>query len=176
MTTSAPQARSVRVLVDGFDRVDELVTKVVSGLGQDQLSWRPQGTGNSIAWLVWHLTRIQDDHLAEVAAEEQVWTAQGWMQRFALPFDAATTGYGHTSAEVDAVRVESPDLLRDYHRAVHQQSVRQLGHWGDEDLDRVVDERWDPPVTLAVRLVSVLSDTLQHVGQARYLRGLLPGR
>jgi Protein of unknown function (DUF664) len=176
MTTSAPEARSVRMLVDGFDRVDGLVAKAVSGLGPDQLSWRPQGIGNSIAWLVWHLTRNQDDHVAEVAAEEQVWTAQGWVQRFALPFDAAATGYGHTSAEVDAVRVGSPDLLRDYHRAVHQQSVRQLGQWGDEDLDRVVDERWDPPVTLAVRLVSVLSDNLQHVGQARYLQGLLPDR
>jgi len=174
MTTSAPEARSLRVLVDGFERVDELVGKILSGLGPDQLSWRPQGTGNSIAWLVWHLTRIQDDHLADAAGEEQVWTAQGWVQRFALPFDPAATGYGHTSDEVDAVRVGSGDLLGDYHRAVHQQAVRQLRSWGDHDLDRVVDERWDPPVTLAVRLVSVLADNLKHAGQAEYVRGLLP--
>jgi hypothetical protein len=161
------------VLVDGFNRVRELVDSTVSGLDPDRLCWRPEGRGNSIAWLVWHLTRIQDDHLADAAGEEQVWTAQGWMQRFGLPFDAAATGYGHTSEEVDAVRVGSADLLSDYHRAVHEQTVRQLGSWDDDKaLDRVVDDSWDPPVTLAVRLVSVLSDNLQHIGQARYLRGL----
>jgi hypothetical protein len=164
------------VLVDGFNRVRELVETVVDGLDPDRLSWRPEGRGNSIAWLVWHLTRIQDDHLADAAGEEQAWTAQGWRQRFDLPFDEAATGFGHTSEEVDAVRVGSADLLRDYHRAVHEQTVRRLQSWDDPDdgsaLDRVVDERWDPPVTLAVRLVSVLSDNLQHIGQARYVRGL----
>ena len=43
----------------------------------------------------------------------------------------------------------------------------------DADLPRVVDERWDPPVTLGVRLVSVISDCLQHAGQAAFVRGIL---
>jgi hypothetical protein len=37
----------------------------------------------------------------------------------------------------------------------------------------VVDASWDPPVTLGVRLVSVISDDLQHAGQAAYLRGMI---
>jgi hypothetical protein len=160
------------LLVDGFNRVRELVESTVSQLDPGRLSWRPQGTGNSIAWLVWHLTRVQDDHLADAAGDEQVWTVQGWVQRFGLPFDAAATGYRHTSEEVDAVRVESAHLLRDYHAAVHEQTVRRLRAWDDQALDRIVDENWDPPVTLAVRLVSVLSDDLQHIGQAGYVRGL----
>jgi hypothetical protein len=43
----------------------------------------------------------------------------------------------------------------------------------DGELDRVVDRRWDPPVTMGVRLISIADDCLQHVGQASYLRGLL---
>ena len=166
-----PAAR--RLLTDGFGRIRDLVGSVVGGLDTDQLAWRPEGRGNSIGWLVWHLTRIQDDHLADAAGAPQVWTEQGWAERSGLPFGPGETGYGHGTAEVDAVRVEA-ELLRGYHDAVHEQTLAHLEAWGDGDLDRVVDERWDPPVTLSVRLVSVLSDNLQHVGQAAYARGLLP--
>jgi len=174
MTASDVDAWSVQLLVDGFGRVRDSVRAVVEGLEPDELAWRPSGTGNSIAWLVWHLTRVQDDHLAGAAAEEQVWTRDGWSTRFGLPFDEAATGYGQTSSDVDAVRVGSPELLRDYHDAVHDQTVRQLRSWGESALARVVDEDLDPPVTLAVRLVSVLADVLAHAGQAEYVRGLLP--
>ena len=40
------------------------------------------------------------------------------------------------------------------------------------DLDDVVDENWDPPVTRGARLVSVSEDALQHVGQVSYLAGM----
>jgi hypothetical protein len=114
--------------------------------------------------------------VADAAGRDQVWTAQGWAERFALPFDDAATGFGHSSAEVYAVRVGSGDLLRGYHAATHQQTLRLLETWADQALGRVVDERWDPPVTLAVRLVSVLADGLKHAGQAEYVRGLLSSR
>lgn len=164
---------SADLLVDGFGRIRGVVHEAVDGLTPDQLSARPGGDTNSIAWLVWHLTRVEDDHLADAAGTEQVWTARGWEQKFGLPFDAAATGYGHTAAEVAAVQVSSANLLADYHDAVHDQAVRYISGLSDGDLDRIVDENWDPPVTLAVRLVSVLSDCLQHGGQAAYARGLL---
>ena len=162
-----------RLLHDGFNRVHEIVEGAVDGLDADRLTWRPHDKGNSIAWLVWHLTRIEDDHFADAAGTAQVWTEQGWVGRFGLPFDPQATGYGHSFSEVDQVRVDSGDLLRDYHAATHAQLGQLLEGWDDDDLEQVVDERWDPPVTLAVRLVSVLSDSLQHAGQARYVRGLL---
>lgn len=161
-----------RLLRDGFGRVREIVDGAVDGLDPGALSWRPYDTGNSIVWLVWHLTRIEDDHFADAGGVAQVWTDQGWVGRFGLPFDPEATGYGHSSAEVDQVRVESGDLLLGYHHAVNEQVGRLLDGWDDAALDQVVDEHWDPPVTLAVRLVSVLSDSLQHAGQARYVRGL----
>ena len=175
MTPSDAHAElSVRPLVDGFGRVRQSVQAVVDGLGTDQLAWRPQGSGNSIGWLAWHLTRIQDDHLADASGEEQIWTDQGWAERFALPFDPAATGFGHSSADVDAVRVKAGEVLVGYHDEVHARTVRLLESWDGEAFGRIVDERWDPPVTLAVRLVSVLTDNLKHAGQAEYVRGLLP--
>jgi uncharacterized damage-inducible protein DinB len=167
---------SAELLTDAYGRIREEVQGVVDGLTPEQLAYRVDGTANSIAWLVWHLTRVQDDHIAGVAGFEQVYNAQGWAERFGFPFPPSAIGYGHSCADVDAVRVDSPDLLVDYHEAVHAQTLRFLEGLKEEELGRVVDERWDPPVTLGVRLVSVVSDDLQHVGQAAFLRGLLERR
>lgn len=168
-------ARSSALLIDAFDRVRETVHESVEGLREEQLAHRLDGEANSIAWLVWHLTRIQDDHVAGVAGTGQVWIEDGWVDRFGLPFDPADHGYGHSSEEVAAVRADA-SLLLGYHDAVHERTVAYLSTIGDEDLPRVVDESWDPPVTLAVRLVSVVNDDMQHAGQAAFVRGLVERR
>ena len=162
-----------QLLTDAFERIAQGGAQVVDGLDEAMLTSRPRDGANSIAWLVWHLTRIQDDHVAEVAGLEQVWTAQGYADRFGLPFDDADTGYGHNSEDVGAVRASAADLAA-YLRATHEQTLGFLAGLDSDALDRVVDERWDPPVTLGVRLVSVLGDDWQHLGQAAYVRGLLP--
>lgn len=164
---------SVDVLTDGFQRVRDAVHPAVNGLGESDLAYRVEGKGNSICWLVWHLTRVQDDHVADVAGTEQAWTAEGWDRRFALPLAVADTGYGHDPHQVGLVRGEA-SLLLGYYDAVHRRTLCFLHSLHDENLDRVVDERWDPPVTLGVRLVSVITDDLQHSGQAAFVRGLLP--
>jgi hypothetical protein len=160
------------LLVDAFGRIREVVHRAVDGLSEEQLAHRPGEGANSIAWLVWHLTRIQDDHVADVAGTEQVWPK--WADRFGLPFDPHETGYGHDPAAVAAVRVPG-ELLTGYHDETYARTIEYVGDITDGDLGRVVDERWDPPVTLGVRLVSVVSDDLQHAGQAAFVRGLLLG-
>ena len=164
------------LLVDGFGRVRGTVHAAVEGLTAEQLRTRPADEANSIAWLVWHLTRVQDDHVADVAGTEQVWTGEDWLSRFGLPFPAGDTGYGHRPADVEAVRVDRPDLLTGYYDAVHEQTLRYVAGLKDADLDRVVDEAWDSPVTLGVRLVSVVNDDTQHAGQAAFLRGVIATR
>ena len=164
------------LLVDAFDRVRGTVLGAVEGLTEEQLGARLDPEANSIAWLVWHLTRIQDDHICDVAGVEQAYTAQGWAKRFGLPFDDAAVGYGQRSADVAAVRVADPALLVGYYEDVHEQTLRFVRGLTAADLDRVVDEAWDPPVTLGVRLVSVVNDDLQHAGQAAFVRGILARR
>jgi Protein of unknown function (DUF664) len=167
---------AANILVDAFGRIREIVHHVVDGQTPRQLAFRVDSEANSIAWLVWHLTRIQDDHVAEVAQTEQVWTADGWSQRFGLPFAPSATGFGHNSDDVAAVQVRSAELLTGYHDAVHDMTIRYVKGLTDADFDRIVDRSWDPPVTLAVRLVSVISDDLQHAGQAAFIAGVLSRR
>lgn len=159
------------LLLDGFDRVRGVVHSVLIGAGPGMLEYRPDPAANTVAWLVWHLARIQDAQIAPIIDAEEVWIADGWHERFALPFHRRATGYGHTADEVAAVRV-SAELLRGYFDAVHARTVAYLPTLTDADYGRIVDSAWDPPVTLAVRLVSILDDDLQHAGQAAYVRGL----
>ncbi|RKR85867.1 uncharacterized protein DUF664 [Micromonospora pisi] len=163
---------SAEILVDAFGRIRELVHDVVRDLSEQQLTYRVDRDANTIAWLVWHLTRIQDDHLADAAGTEQVWTAEGWLERFGLPFDPGATGYGASPEEVAAVRV-GRDLLTGYYDAVHGRTVAYVANLTESDLARIVDPNWNPPVTLAVRLVSVVGDDLQHAGQAAFVRGIV---
>ena len=163
------------LLGDALGRVRDQVPGVVGGLDLERLARRPDPEANSLAWLVWHLTRVEDDHIAEVAGTEQVWTASGWYDRFALPFPREAHGWGHSADEVGQVRVDA-DLLAGYHAETAARAIEYVGPLTPADLDRVVDERWDPPVTLGVRLISVVCEVNQHVGQAAYLRGLLDRR
>jgi uncharacterized damage-inducible protein DinB len=163
---------SAELLVDAFERIRESVHEAVGGLTREQLAQRLDSRANTVGWLVWHLTRVQDDHVADAMGDEQVWTARGWANRFGLPFHTSDTGYGHQAEEVAAVRADA-GLLLGYHDAVHERTVEYVGRLTGPQLDRVVDEAWTPAVTLGVRLVSVISDDLQHAGQAAFIRGLV---
>jgi uncharacterized damage-inducible protein DinB len=164
---------SAELLADAFGRIREEVHQAVDALSVSDLEYRVDADANSIAWLIWHLTRIQDDHVAAVAGHEQTWIAHGWAERFGLPFDSRDTGYGHNTEQVAAVRVKSGELLTEYHDAVYKQTTAYVSRLTDADLSRVVDANWDPPVTLGVRLISVIGDDLEHVGTAMFIRGLL---
>lgn len=161
------------LLLEEFGRLPDLVREAVDGLDAEQLTTAPGPGANTVAWLVWHLTRVQDHHLSEVVGAEQRYLAEGWHERFGRGPDPEDHGYGHSAADVASVRPGSADDLVGYFEAVHARTAEYLRGLSATDLDRIVDERWDPPVTLGVRLASVLADDLQHVGQAAYLRGLL---
>ena len=166
-------ATTSELLLDGFGRVLDSARAAVDGADERLLTARPTPDANTIAWLVWHLARVQDDHVSDAAGTQQAWTAGGWHERFGLPFAASATGYGFSPAEVGRVRGVAAEDLAGYLDAVTEATRSYVRGLGDGDLDRVVDESWDPPVTLAVRLVSVLADDLQHAGQAAYVRGCL---
>ena len=163
------------VLNDTFDRLPELVSSAVDGLTPEQLRWAPRPGANSIGWLVWHLTRIQDHHVSELVERDQVWVHGDWAARFGLRgADAGDTGYAHSADDVASLQPESSQALVDYYEAVAVRTREFIQGLTPERLDEIVDKRWNPPVTLGVRLISVAGDDLQHVGQAAYVRGLLP--
>ncbi len=162
------------LLVDGFGRVRGVVHDVLDGLSVENLTFRADQQANSIDWLVWHLTRVQDEQVAAAAGLDQVWP-EGWLQRAGLPFPPAENGYGQDPRLVAEVRLPA-EFLAGYHDATYAQTISFLSGLREADLSRIVDRAWDPPVTLSVRLVSTLSDDLQHAGQAAFIRGLIERR
>ena len=106
---------SAELLADAFDRVQETVHEAVEGLTASQLTARLDDDANSIAWLCWHLARVQDDHVAGAFGVPQVWMEYG--KRFELPFEPSDIGYGHSSGQVSEVTASSPDLLVGSHAA-----------------------------------------------------------
>ena len=167
-------ATSAELLLDGFGRIRENVADVLDGLSAEQLTYRLDADANPVSWLVWHLTRVQDDHVAAAFGVTQVWSSEGWARRLGLPTGMMDHGYGHTREQVASVAAATAasGLLGEYHEATYAQTVKLVSELRDADLDRVVDKRWTPPVTLGVRLVSVLDDDMQHAGQAAFVRGI----
>ena len=162
---------STELLTEAFDRIHAVVHAALKDASIEVLTFRADPEANTIAWLIWHLTRVQDGHIAELVGGEQEWTNGAWFDRFDLPFDPKSTGYGQSAAEVAAVRADA-ELLAGYYDAAHARTVDYLHTLTEADFAKIVDTSWNPPVTLAMRLVSILSDDLQHAGQASYVRGL----
>lgn len=162
-------ASTKAILIDGFTRVDETVRQVCAGLSPAAATYQPDPQSNSIAWLVWHAARQQDVQVAHLGGHPEVWL--DWYDRFDLPFDISEMGYGQSPDEVSKVRVGA-ELLVGYHAAVHQRTLDYLEALTMTDFERVIDRNWTPPVTIAVRLVSIINDGTQHLGQAAYLRGV----
>ena len=162
------------MLLETYGRVPHLARGVVDGLSLDQVLQRPTDDANPIAWLVWHMARLQDQQTSELIERDQLWVTDGWAPRFGLEPDPVNNGFGHTSAEVAQVSTESPQLLVHYLGAADARTCTMIAvPLAGDDLERIIDTSFDPPVTLGVRLVSIAEDCLQHCGQAAYVRGLL---
>lgn len=174
--TSSQTDPAKSLLLDGFGRVLEGVPAVVDGLSNDELLWRPDRDANSVAWLLWHLARQADLQIAGLAQTDPVWKEGGWLERFALPYDPESIGYGMSSAQVGEFTITDPGLFAGYQSAVHDRTLSLIDALTGDDYDTVIDDRWDPPVTIAVRIVSVLDDAIKHLGQAEYVKGLIERR
>jgi Protein of unknown function (DUF664) len=169
--TDSDVAAVRELLRDSFTRLIEHVEALTEGLSDELAFYRPTPAANSIAWLIWHSARQQDVQLSDIAGIEQVWLREGWVDRFGLDLPREDMGYGHDADEVGRLRAPA-DLLAGYAHAVHKATLAYIASVTPDELSRIVDERWDPPVTASVRLVSIVDDGAQHLGQAAYIRGI----
>jgi hypothetical protein len=164
--------RTTQLALDSLGRVHELIPAVLDGLTTEDVLWRPDPGANSIGWLIWHLTRAEDAMISNLAGAEQEWVTGRWDETFGLPYSPKAGGFGMSPEDVGRFTVPDPDVLRQYAEAVGALSVEVVSKLTDAELDRVIDESYTPPVTVGVRLVSIMVETAQHIGQASYLRGL----
>jgi hypothetical protein len=165
------------LITDGYGRVLEALEEALNGLTEGDLNEQPKPGCNSMGWLTWHLTRVQDDHIADLMGEEQLWIRDGWHARFNRKPDAKDIGFGHSDENVRAFQSPDVETLLGYHRAVLERTRGYLATLSEVDLERQLNEPWFQPLpTVGVRLVSVMADDLQHAGQVAYVRGLLKGK
>ncbi|MGI9016732.1 MAG: mycothiol transferase [Euzebya sp.] len=164
---------SGELLADCIERIRASMHAAVEGLDAQQLAFRPDVLANPIGWLLWHTARIQDDHIAGLQGGEQLYVSEDWASRMGLQPDDADIGYGHDAAQVARSTPADGEVALAYLDAVSRRSIEYLRTLDEGSLARVVDDNWDPPVTEAVRLVSIINDNMQHTGQAAYIRGLI---
>ncbi len=165
------------LLTDGYDRILQGLETALDGLTQGDLKQQPHPDCNSMGWLAWHLTRVQDHHIADLIGEKQLWVKDGWHARFNRAPDASDTGFRYSSEDVAEFEAPDVETLLEYHSAVLERSKGYIATLSAGDLDQELNEPWFQPLpTVGVRLVSVMSDGLQHVGQIAYTRGLLKGK
>lgn len=160
------------ILTDSFGRVADDLPHLLGGLNEQQLLWQPSPQANHIAWLAWHIARCEDAQLAAIAGVPDVYS-QGWADQFDLPYSADDIGYGQDAEKMRAFRLTDPSLLVDYYAATHAATLQILAGLDEARLDDLVDDPYQ--VSIGVRLVSVVNDITQHLGQIAYLRGLLLG-
>ncbi|WP_030016261.1 MULTISPECIES: mycothiol transferase [Micrococcales] len=163
---------AISLLQDLAHRPSEAAARLKDKLTPEMLNYHPGDHDNSIAWLLWHTAREIDEQVSAMSGREPVWTAQGFDRRFGLDLEEHELGYGHSSERARSIVVEDVDLLFEHLDAVVDDELEYLASLTASDLDDVVDENWDPPVTRAARLVSVSEDALQHIGQATYVTGM----
>ncbi|KAA8966889.1 mycothiol transferase [Mycobacterium sp.] len=166
-------AAAQELLRDAFTRLIEHVEAITDGLTDDEATYRPTPNANSIAWLVWHSARVQDAQIAPIAGVEQTWTRDGWADRFGLDLPRTDTGYGHSPEQVAKVHAPA-GLLAGYYHAVHKLTLEYIASLTGDELARIIDTSWNPPVTASTRLVSIIDDCAQHLGAAAYVRGIVP--
>jgi len=165
------------LMVDGYDRLPDLMKEILAGLRTAELDWQPHRDCNSLGWTAWHLTRVQDSQVADLMGEEQLWIKDGWHKKFKRAGDPEDTGYGHTAKEVRAFKSPSVKIQLDYLRAVVERTKQYLASLTPSDLDHELNEPWQKPLpTVGVRVVSVLADCHQHAGEASYIRGLVKAK
>jgi uncharacterized damage-inducible protein DinB len=164
------------VVMAGFEGVFQTLQRALDGLSEDDLNWRPRSDCNSIGWLAWHLTRVQDGMISTIMGKDQLWLSAGWHAKFGRPPEAGDVGAGHTPQDVAGFKSPDARTLLDYHRAVLERSQQYLSTLSEADLDRDIQHpHFQPPPKVGVFLNMMLSDNLQHAGQVAYIRGLRQG-
>lgn len=155
------------LIIDGYGRVLDYLKESLAGLTPADLDWQPKPACNSMGWLAWHISRIQDYEIAGLMDAEQLWITGGWHKKFKRPADPDDIGFGHTNEDVAAFKSPDVETQLANHQAVLARTKKYLKSLTAKDLARELKEAYEPAPTVAVRIVSVLADDLQHAGGNR---------
>ena len=163
------------LIIDGYNRIFEILDPALKGVSQGELNQQPKPDTNSLGWTIWHLARGQDAQIADLAITDQLWIKDGWHKKFNRAADPSDTGFGDTSEQVAAFKSPTAKVMLEYCHAVVTASLRYLKSVDEKELNRTLDEPYDPKPTVGTRIVSIMADSLIHAGEVSYIRGLIKG-
>ena len=163
-----------QLLLNVFERASVILEKALEGLTQDDLNYLPNQDCNSIAWLTWHLTRVQDSAISSLIGKEQLWIVEKWYSKFSRNPDPNDRGNGHNSEDVSNFQSPDSKTLLEYYYAVLKQTKEYIDKLSIVELGREIDNPRNP--TVGLRLAGIINDNIQHVGQIAYLHGMLKGK
>jgi len=163
-----------QLLLGIFERASGNLEKAIDGLTQDDLNHLPNPDCNSIGWLIWHLTRVQDLAISDLIGKEQRWIVEKWYSKFSRNPDPNDWGVGHSSEDVSNFQSPDSKTLLGYYYAVLKQTKEYIDKLSIAELGREIDNPRSP--TVGLRLAGIINDNIQHVGQVAYLRGMLKGK
>jgi hypothetical protein len=165
-----------QLIMEVYRRMYREYESILEGLTPGELNRRPSPGANPVGWILWHAARSLDRTVGDVILGEQLWIKDGWHSRFNLPESYRDTGYGHTDAEVDSIRIPDAQTLLDYYKAVMDVTLDYIENLSEADLDKECEFSVEPgarrPVYL--RIVANIYDS-HHIGQAAYVKGLIKG-
>lgn len=175
-TTTSSHPQVLAVLLDALDRSRERLGRALADVTAEQAGARPVDALapriDSLAWLVWHTAREIDLQVSDLAGQEALWTSR-YARLLDLPLPDDTEDWRHSPEESARVRVSDLAPLIEYLDAAYALARDYIGSLDPATLNEVIDRSWDPPVTRAARLVSIIDDAAQHSGQAVWARRLL---
>lgn len=146
------------------------VKAACDGLTDEQLWYQLTPDSNSIARLVWHLSRVKDRLTSTITGESEVWAADDWAVQFGL--DLEGTGIGDSPEKVAAFHIGRYPLFG-YLDDAHHATMRRLSKITAEQFDQPVVYVLGDSRPVCTALVGTVGDSSQHNGQIAYLRGMI---
>ena len=164
-------------IIYALQRNWEMVDSALEGLDEAALARQPSDQCNSAAWILWHMTRVVDTFVhTRLRSIPQLWTQNGWHQKFDMPDDAEDRGGGWTAGQVAAWQPPAKEVQLGYYAAIKSAATEYLKSLTVADLEKtMVIPPVAEPRSVAMLLGQFTWDNVAHGGQIAYLRGLFIG-
>ena len=156
-----------------YDRIAGVLRRALTDMTVTQLTTQAAGPeSNPIGWIAWHLTRTQDKNYSALLGREELWSKDGWYQKFGLPIESGT-GNGDSLETVRSFDPINSDTLLAYFDATRALSREFLDSLDADDLNQPSPSGLPTTEVIKVSIARVTGDLIQHIGQIAYVRGLV---
>lgn len=159
------------LLLRSLEESHGYLTKALNGLTQEEATWSPSPECNSIAFILWHMIRVEDFFVNRVIQhEKELYETKKWQEKLGTPAKA----YGYTVEELKAWPAPKLEILREYANSVQENTLAFLNSIPNERLSEVPRPDRSPD-SIGVMLEHLITEIALHVGQIAYLRGVQRG-